>query len=260
MKSENGAYKRRIIGKGILAVLLWTVAVTQLIAAGSRGEAKETLVTAFHQVQLKDMQANVESFGYFGNVYLSLEARKQMVKDIGYQLGMSGCEVVQQREGSTVITSIYRDGVNARTLLRLITQEEKLTDTVMECHQYVDIDINLKNNVESALYYKQLVSKIMEKYEIVTDVTVNLTGYLDGKINLAIRDMVSDRMIELMEGKIVAQNRTEELYTIYVYTKNVEDSIILGGKKINMNISSYYDEEQDRTCFYVATPLINADY
>jgi hypothetical protein len=260
VRKQKCSYRKRIIAKVLLAVLLWIVAITRVIAAAGKGEAKETLVTAFNQVALKDMNASVESFGYFGNVYLSLEARKNMVREIGYQLGMSNCEIVQERSNDTLVTSICREGANAQTTIRLITREEQITDTVVESHQYVDIDINLQDHVESALYYKQVVADIMENYGITTDVTVNLTGYMDGHVDMAVKNMVADRLIELMDGKIIAENRTEDLYTIYAYTKNVDDSIILGGKKVNLNISSYYDEESGRTCFYVATPLINASY
>lgn len=260
MKSGQSSYKRRIIGKIILAAVLWIFAISKIIMTAHGGEARETLVTAFNQVQLMDMNAQVESFGYFGNVYMSMEARKQMVKDIGYKLGMSNCQVDQEWDGSLLVTSIHRDGVNAETDIKLITKEEKLTDTIIDSHQYISININLRENVESALYYKQVIKEIMEKYDVVTDVTVNLTGYIDGYADIAIKDMVADRMIELMNGKVVAENRTENLYTIYAYTKNVNDSITLGGKKINLNISSYYDEADDRTYFYVATPVINADY
>lgn len=259
MKSEQKSYKRKIIGKAVLAVLLWAVAISRLIAAG-KNEAKETLVTAFNQVALQDMRGSVESFGYYGNVYLSKEARKAMVKNVGYQLGMSNCEVTQEWEGGAYITQICREGANAKTTIRLITREEAITDTVVDSHQYLDIDIDLYENVESAMHYKQIVEKIMEDYAITTDVTMNLEGSLNGRADMALKNMISDRLIELLDGQIVAENRTEELYTIYAYTKNVEDSIILGGKKINLNISSFYDEEKDQTCFYVATPLINAVY
>lgn len=259
MKSECRAYKRRIAGKAMLAVLLWVVAISRLVSAG-KNEAKETLVTAFHQVALQDMRASVESFGYYGNVYLSMDARKNMVRKIGYELGMSNCDIRQERQADAYVTEICREGANARTTIRLITREEPITDTIVDSHQYLDIDIDLYGNVESALHYKQLVEKIMEEQGITTDVTMNLTGVLDGNADLALKNMVSDRLIELLDGRIMAENRTDELYTIYAYTKNVEDSIILGGKKINLNISAFYDEEQDQTCFYVATPLINAAY
>lgn len=259
MESEQKAYKRRIAGKAVLAVLLWIMAISKLVTAG-KNEAKETLVTAFNQVALQDMSASVESFGYYGNVYLSLEARKNMVRKIGYELGMSNCDIIQGHEGDAYITEICREGTNARTTIRLITREEAITDTIVDSHQYLDIDIDLYGNVESALYYKQLVENIMDDYGITTDVTMNLTGTLSGNANMALKNMVSDHLIELLDGKIMAENRTDELYTIYAYTKNVEDSIILGGKKINLNISAFYDEEKDQTCFYVATPLINGAY
>lgn len=250
---------RRVTGKIILAILLWAVAISKIILAG-RPQAKETIVSAFNQVALSEMNASIESFGYYGNVYLSIEGRKNLVRNIGYQLGLSNCEVKGRIEDGVYVTELCRDGRNAKTMIRMITKEELVTDTVVDSHQYLDIDIDLYENVESALHYKEMIGKILEDYGMNADVTVNLTGKLNGKADMALRNMVTDHFIELLHGKIVAQNRTEELYTIYAYTKDVKDSIILGGKRVNLNISSFYDEEKDKTCFYIATPIINASY
>lgn len=259
MRREQKKYTRHIAGKIVLAVLLWAVAISRIIVAG-KPQAKETIVSAFNQVALQDMSATVETFGYYGNVYLSMEARKNLVRNIGYQLGMSNCEITGRIEDGVYITEICRDGTNAKTTIRMITKEESVTDTVVDSHQYVDIDIDLYGNLESALHYKEVLEKVLEEYGITADVTVNLSGSLKGKVDMALRNMVADHFIELLDGKIVAQNRTEELYTIYAYTKKVQDSIILGGKRVNLNISAFYDEEQDITCFYMATPIINASY
>lgn len=259
MQKENKKVKTKIAVKVVIALSLWIFAAYRFISA-KNSAAQETIVTAFNQVQLENMNANVEAFGYFGNVYMSQSAREQMVRNIGYSLGMSGCEVVQTIDDRVMVTEISRNGSSADTSIRLVTKEEKVTDTVVECHQYVDIDIDLKQNVTSALYYKKILEDIMAEYDIASDVTLSLSGCMEGNVNIAIRNLISDRMIELLNGRIVAENRGEDLYTIYAYSKNAGGSITLGGQKINLNISSYYDENTDMTYFYVATPIINADY
>ena len=47
--------------------------------------------------------------------------------------------------------------------------------------------------------------------DIESDVTVNLTGELDGKADLAFRNMIADQIISQMKGRIVAENRTDSL-------------------------------------------------
>ncbi len=251
---------RKTINKVILAILLWIIAIYNIIAFGRDGDAKETLVSAFNQIQLNEMSASLEAFGYYGDVYLSKGAKETFVKDIGYELGLNYCDVVTEYNGKIATTTLTKDGKYADTKVSLVTHEENLSENVIESHQYVMIQIDLGSNIDAAMDYQSVLKSLFEKMEIDGDVTVNLTGYRDGNSDLALRNMISDQFIEQLDAEIVAENRTKELYTIYAYTNRVEDYIEVSGKKINLNISVHYEETDDRTYYYVATPIINEDY
>ncbi len=251
---------RKTINKVILAVLLWIIAIYNIVVFGRDGNARETLVSAFNQIQLNEMNASLEGFGYYGDVYLSQNAKETFVKDIGYELGLNFCDVTTEYEGKIATTTLTKDGKYADTKITLVTHEENLAENVIESHQYVMIQINLGSNVDAAMDYQSVLKALFEKMEIEGDVTVNLTGYRDGNSDLALRNMISDQFIEQLGAEIVAENRTTDLYTIYAYTNRVEDYIEVSGKKINLNISVNYDEADDRTYYYVATPIINSDY
>lgn len=250
----------KTIRKVILAVVLWAVAITRIIVYGSNGDARETLVSAFNQIQLNEMSASIEAFGYYSDVYLSEKAKETFVKDIGYELGLNYCDMYTERDGDIAVTAIRKDGKYAYTEIKLITREEKISENVLESHQYLLVTIDLGNNVEAAVDYQKVLKELFEKMVIDGDVTVNLTGNLEGKADLALKNMISNQLIEQLDARIVAENRTEDLFTIYAFTKKVEDYIKVSGKKINLNISAYYDENDDRTYFYVSTPIINMDY
>lgn len=251
---------KKTIGKVILAVVLWVIAIIRIVVYGNNEAARETLVNAFNQIQLNEMTATLECFGYYSDVYLSEKAKETFVKDIGYELGLNYCEVYTERDGELATTGIVKDGKYADTEIKLITHEEKLTENVIESHQYVAITIDLGSNIDAAMEYQKILKELFAKMEVDGDVTVNLTGYLEGKADLALKNMISNQLIEQMDAKIVAENRTDDLYTIYAYTNKVEDSIKVSGKEINLNISAYYDETDDNTHFYVATPIINTEY
>lgn len=249
----------KTIRKVILAVVLWVVAITRILVYGS-SSAKETLVSAFNQIQLNDMSASIEGFGYYSDVYLSEKAKETFVKDIGYELGLNYCDIKTERDGELATTILTKEGKYAKTVVKLITREEKISENVLESHQYLTIEIDLGVNLDAAVDYQKVVKEIFEKMEIDGDVTVNLTGNLEGKSDMALKNMITDQLIERMDAKIVAENRTEDLFTVYAYTDKVDDFIRVSGKKINLNISAYYDEEKDKTYFYVATPIINTEY
>lgn len=250
----------KTIRKVILAVVLWAIAITRIVIYGSSGTAKETLVSAFHQIQLNEMSASIEAFGYYSDVYLSEKAKETFVKDIGYELGLNYCDIYTERDGDIATTVLTKDGKYADTIIKLITREEKISESVLESNQYIMVSIDLGSNLDAAVDYQKVLKELFEEMDIEGDVTVNLTGHLEGRADLALRSMITDQLIERMEAKIVAENRTEDLFTVYAFTSKVEDSIKVSGKKINLNISAYYDETMDRTYFYVSTPIINTEY
>lgn len=252
--------RKRIMRKVIIAVLLWVVAISRIINLRQTIIDNKNIVSAFNQVELENMSAVVETFGYYGDVYMSLETRKQMVKEIGYRLGISEGNIIQECKDNSCVTSIERKGPNAVTRIRIITIEEKAADRIMESNQYIDIDIKLNSNTLSAIYYRDVLEEIMENYGIDTEVTISLSGSVEGNADKAIKDLVTDRIISLVNGKIVTENRSDEIYTVYAYSKNIAEDITVGGRKINLNISSYYDENNNETWFYVASPIINSDY
>ena len=43
-------------------------------------------------------------------------------------------------------------------------------------------------------------------------------------------------------------------------TENIKEYIMLGDKKTNINIAITYDEENDITKIYMATPIITCDF
>ena len=259
-KEMNDKAWRKTISKAVLAVVLWAVAPTRVFVYGNQSDTRETLVSAFQTVRLDEMTASAEAFGYYGDVYLSEKAKETFVKDIGYKLGLNFCEPYTNRDGSVSTTGILKVGKYATTRIELVTREEKITDNILESHQYLIIKINFGENLDACVQYQSILKELYQEMDIESDVTVNLTGELDGKADLAFRNMIADQIISQMKGRIVAENRTDSLYTIYAYTDKVDDYIKVSGKKINLNISASYDEQRDKTCFYVATPIINNDY
>ena len=51
-----------------------------------------------------------------------------------------------------------------------------------------------------------------------------------------------------------------QLYTIYAYTTYVSDFVMQEDQAVNVNIAMRYNEEEDKTYVYVATPVLGLDY
>ena len=74
------------------------------------------------------------------------------------------------------------------------------------------------------------------------------------------RDNLADRMLKMLDAKTVTSGKVQDSYMVYAYTKDVKDSISLGKKKINVNITMNYDEIRNMTDITLSTPVYSGDF
>ena len=74
------------------------------------------------------------------------------------------------------------------------------------------------------------------------------------------RDNLADRMLKMLGAKTVTSGKVQDSYMVYAYTKDVKDSISLGKKKINVNITMNYDEIRNMTDITLSTPVYSGDF
>ena len=163
---------------------------------------------------------------------------------------------------NTVI--LTKDSVNGSVTIKSITQErqdEAGTGTsAINAEQYVYVSIKVNNNIDCANSYRQLVEGMFDAMGIQGNVNMNLVGTLEGALNSVEKNELADSLLKKLDAEVVAENRDNEMFTIYAYAKGAGSYITIGGSKINMNIAIGYDEEQDATKVYLASPVNSLDY
>ena len=90
-------------------------------------------------------------------------------------------------------------------------------------------------------------------------VSVQVIGKFPHDMTIAARNRLTDRIMKKLGCKIVCENREKSLYTIYAYTRGMEEYIISGDDRINVQLAMYYDEIKDETVLCVASPLITGE-
>lgn len=225
-----------------------------------------------------ELDTCVEGYGKFGVCYLSDEEKERLVKNVAAALGItSPCTITteQERRGvwdgepgsdavdiSTVV--LTKDSVSGSVTIKSITQEhlgEAGTGTsAINAEQYVYVSINVNNNIDCANSYRQLVEGMFDAMGIQGNVNMNLVGTLEGALNSDEKNELADSLLKKLDAEVVAENRDNEMFTIYAYSKGAGSYITIGGSKINMNIAIGYDEEQNATKVYLASPVNSLDY
>lgn len=236
-------------------VLLWGVAGFQIIQGKAAAEENK-IIQVFHTVGSEQKTSMVEYYGTYDNEYLPIKEREELLREIAKKLGITkGLETDRTSEEKRQEISLTKNAKHAVTTLRFITNEEG-----KETKQYMIASIALDKDMESALAHKKKLEKILDDYTKDSRSSANVIGTYEGKLDLDERNEVVDGILGDMGAKIVTEHRDMQLYTIYAYTTYVSDYVMQEDQAVNVNIAMRYNEEEDKTYVYVATPVLGLDY
>ncbi len=237
-------------------IVLWAV-LTAVYMTNMGRARKVSISTAFTDSvdgeEWCELDTYIEGYGKFGVCYLTQEEKERLVENIASALGITSSYGLATVCGDEVNTTVLsKEGVNGSVTIKAITQEPQA--------QYVYVNITVYNNIDCAGSYRELVEGMFGAMGIQGNVNMNLVGSLEGALNSTEKNELADGLLDRLGAKVVTENRDSDIFTIYAYSKGAGSYITIGGNKINMNIAIGYDEEQDRTKVYLASPINSLDY
>ena len=237
-------------------IVLWAVLTAVYMTNMGRAD-KVSISTAFTDSvdgeEWCELDTYIEGYGKFGVCYLTQEEKERLVENIASALGITssyGLATVYEEEVNTTVLS--NESVNGSVTIKAITREPQA--------QYVYVNITVYNNIDCAVSYRELVEGMFDAMGIQGNVNMNLVGSIEGTLNSTEKNELADGLLDRLGAKVVTENRDNDIFTIYAYSKGAGSYITIGGNKINMNIAIGYDEEQDRTKVYLASPINSLDY
>ena len=237
-------------------IVLWAVLTAVYMTNMGRAD-KVSISTAFTDSvdgeEWCELDTYIEGYGKFGVCYLTQEEKERLVENIASALGItSSYGLATVCEDEVNITVLSKESVDGSATIKAITQEPQV--------QYVYVNITVYNNIDCAVSYRELVEGMFDAMGIQGNVNMNLVGSLEGALNSTEKNELADGLLDRLGAKVVTENRDGDIFTIYAYSKGAGSYITIGGNKINMNIAIGYDEEQDRTKVYLASPINSLDY
>jgi hypothetical protein len=237
-------------------IVLWAVLTAVYMTNMGRAD-KVSISTAFTDSvdgeEWCELDTYIEGYGKFGVCYLTQEEKERLVENIASALGItSSYGLATVCEDEVNITVLSKESVDGSVTIKAITQEPQV--------QYVYVNITVYNNIDCAVSYRELVEGMFDAMGIQGNVNMNLVGSLEGALNSTEKNELADGLLDRLGAKVVTENRDGDIFTIYAYSKGAGSYITIGGNKINMNIAIGYDEEQDRTKVYLASPINSLDY
>lgn len=240
-----------------VVAVLWAIVALNVLAGGWKVVEEEVILSAFNTDVYSGLTADVSTVAKVENMGLTTQAKKIILENIAKKIGLENYNIEQAQDDRTETVSLTQESVNGNVNCKFVS--EKAIEGVSG-NQYIFMEIMLNNSINSVFAYEEIIESILSDMKLDGDITVNLRGDIDGNINMELRDALANQMIEKIGAKIVAENRTEDLYTIYAYDSQIKDYIKIGSDKVNLNISISYDEIKNVTSVYFSTPINNHDY
>lgn len=234
----------------MLAIVLWLITAIRMISVNIASEvsakADKDIVSVFCDNVYRDISSEITAYGVLTESYLSDDARQMMLSDMADYIGLNTYRIVYEETDKNYAYSLVQNSVYGDVEFKIIYNQEKY---------YLIVDIKLDKGLESTMQYRKLVEDICDRYGIKCSVNVCLSGVVDGNISIENRKDISNRLLNQIGAKEVQSRKTMDMFTVYAYDKNEKSYIMLGNKKVNINISMEYDENKDETQVYLAIPI-----
>ncbi len=240
-----------------VAMLLWVIAI---INKGENNKKQENVFSVINSKNLTTECSEVMAFSVYGTDYLSLDAKEKILKSCADELGISDYSIDTTKVDERVTSAIVKNGKNALSTIKIVTMEEKDKEGMVIATNYLLVNIVFYRDSEAVYHYKEVLDKMYEKRGLEADIKTSIISSVKGNLDLKNKNDIADNILKEIDCEIISENRTNDLFTIYGYSKNIDDYISISGKKVNVNIAVSYDEINDKTLFYFATPIYNADY
>lgn len=240
----------------VLSALLLIGTVTKVVSDRLLYRQMD-IVDAFAASEAGCVESKLQITADYGTAFLTEHDKQSLIHYLAGALGVRIDGEISYRETDAgQIYSYTKKARQAATTLKAITLREDTSRTYL----YVELSI-YQDEAFDILNYRDIILDTLEDMGVTqAETTLQLLGAYTGKLAIAEWDRLADQMIGKLSGKIIYENRDEELYTIYAYSNLLAEYITVEDKKINMQVAVRYEADNDRTVVYLATPIIRGEW
>ncbi|MCX7842468.1 MAG: YwmB family TATA-box binding protein [Clostridia bacterium] len=145
-----------------------------------------------------------------------------------------------------------------KKIINMVFQREKQQKSA------VSTNISLKVTQDLAIDGLDTIRKeamnIFKRYGIEPKVNSCITGYYDGKLEYGRMNDIGLKVFSRAQAKKVEGMRNDKMISVCAYTPEIDQYIRVNEKKINLNLAIRYNNFEDRTYIWLATPVITTEY
>lgn len=244
----------------ILAILLTAaiVGTTYYIKMGNYSEEDNlSIADAFNASGAKMVINEVYFFARASNKeFKDLASLSAVCEDIlkdleieNYSRNRTGTDILMKADylGST------KDGVKVSAMASIVGNKSGEGD------KYITIDATETVNGNALLLRNQIESAFV-KHGLRPVVNSCITGTFDGNLQDSQLENICRKIFDDSDAQKVDSYRDKNAITISAFSPMIKDKLNIDGKKINLGLSIRYNEIENKTYLWVATPVVNTEY
>lgn len=141
-------------------------------------------------------------------------------------------------------------------------KDAKIEIEIINDSQKVSLKINaiLYENENALLYLQDKIKEIYQENEIKPEINITVIGTYNKKFTNEEKKSIVKKILACVKANVIKEYVNERLYSAYGYTKLIKDYEDVDGDKVNMHVAIRYNEYENRTYLYIASPVISVDY
>ncbi len=260
------------------------------VSAGEQFEAQEiehetkqhALINAFEISKADFFEANIHTSLHLKDVFFEISEIEVKKDELISKLQLEGevktiegkenfdsfmmQEVFSDTREGIYSSRISEDGYNQITVVSF-DKSGKITVIILYSSKYEDeketfIIIDKTQNVghEDIETDKNINEEILSKYGDEIETTICLVGTYDGRLTEIEKQKIFEGLIIELDATVI-DNVLNQLFTsATLYTPHIYEEVEFGGTNINLQVAIRYNEFENKTYIWIATPFITYTY
>jgi len=243
--------KRKLTIPILLLMILWIVAASNIIYGLKDEGYRGKIVSAFSNEAYEKVTASLSYYGKYADTILADDAKVIILEHMAKSIGINRYQITESLdEEENNVTTLSQLSEAGDVIIKFITHDSD--------KQYIYVGININKQMDAIFTYEDILKEELDKLGMNNNtIAINLKGEIHGELNDYKKDTITDILLKKTGAKIITQHKSEELYTVYAYDKDIKECVELGDGKINVNISIEYNAQQNKTIVYYSVPFRN---
>lgn len=239
---------------------------------------RDALLDAF-EISMSDFfEANIHTSLYLKDTFLEFDEMEIKIDQLIYGLQLEGeMKTIEGKEnfdlfmtsetfGNTregiFVNRISEPGYNQISVIAL-DKDEKVTVIILysseldgDKESYVIIDKIQNVRFEDVEIDKKINIELLKKYGSEIETTICLVGTFEGRLKEVEKQRMFKSLLNELDATVVENVLTDMYASATLYTPYIYETIELNKKRVNLQVAIRYNELENRTYIWIATPLI----